>query len=138
MKPKLLRALAALFLLPVCVFAQQGENSPKYALVIGNGEYSNLSRLANPANDADDVALALEHLGFSVEKIINGNLDQMEDAVTRLKNRLSQSRAAYGFFFFAGHGVQSNGENFLIPREFDKIKKPLPGSDIMGLKKTHY
>ena len=41
----------------------------------------------------------------------------MDEAVVRLKNRLSASSDSYGFFFYAGHGVQSGGENFLIPVE---------------------
>jgi hypothetical protein len=40
-------------------------------------------------NDANDMAAALQSLGFQVDKVLNGSLDQMEDAVTRLKNRLS-------------------------------------------------
>jgi len=50
-----------------------------------------------------------------VEKVLDGNLDQIENAVIRLKNRLSVSKNSYGFFFYAGHGVQSNGVNYLIP-----------------------
>jgi hypothetical protein len=50
-----------------------------------------------------------------VDKLLNSSLDQMENAVIRLKNRLSTSRGAYGFFFYAGHGVQSGGENYLLP-----------------------
>jgi len=107
--------LAFILLLPTGIFAQNGENSQKFALVIGNGEYKNLNRLVNPVNDADDVARALEYLGFKVEKLLNANLFQMEEAVTRLKNRLNASVDTFGFFFYAGHGVQSNGENFLIP-----------------------
>ncbi|GHU08260.1 hypothetical protein FACS1894151_03870 [Spirochaetia bacterium] len=87
----------------------------KYALVIGNGAYTSIARLNNPVNDANDMTAALESLGFQVDKILNGNLDQMENAVVRLKNRLSASTGSYGFFFYAGHGVQSNGENYLIP-----------------------
>jgi len=87
----------------------------KYALVIGNGNYTGLSPLANPVNDASDIAAVLEHLGFNVEKVLNGTMFQMEDAVLRLKDRLTEAENAYGFFFYAGHGVQSGGENFLIP-----------------------
>ena len=93
------------------VFAQQ-----KYALVIGNGAYSSgLSRLNNPMNDANDMAAELQRLGFTVDKVLDGNLDQMESAIIRLKNRLSISKNSYGFFFYAGHGVQSGGVNYLIP-----------------------
>ena len=72
----------ALILFPVFVFAQQSPISPtenptpaelaakytsdhKYALVIGNGAYSGLTPLANPVNDAGDIAAVLEHLGFT-------------------------------------------------------------------------
>jgi hypothetical protein len=87
----------------------------KYALVIGNGNYTSLSRLKNPVNDAEDMAAALNDLDFSVDVVLDGDLDRMENAVMRLKNRLSVSRNAYGFLFYAGHGVQSNGVNYLIP-----------------------
>jgi hypothetical protein len=89
----------------------------KYALVIGNGAYTNIPRLNNPVNDANDMAAALQGLGFQVDTVLNGSLDQMENAVIRLKNRLSTDAASYGFFFYAGHGVQSNGENYLIPAD---------------------
>ena len=111
----------ALTLLPVVLFAQQntgttGQDSPqKYALVIGNSTYTGLTPLANPVNDANDIAAVLEYLGFNVDKVLNGNLEQMENAVMRLKENLEAADKGYGFFFYAGHGVQSGGENFLIP-----------------------
>jgi len=98
------------------LWAQQ--NTPivqKYALVIGNGAYNNITKLNNPVNDANDVAAALQGLGFTVDKVLNGTLDQMEAAVIRLKARLGSAKSTYGFLFYAGHGVQSNGENYLIP-----------------------
>jgi hypothetical protein len=99
--------------------AQQNVFAPqKYALVIGNSAYRD-SPLANPANDAADMKAVLEGLGFSVESVINGNRIQMQDAVSRLKARLRGSAGSYGFLFYAGHGVQSGGENFLIPVDAD-------------------
>jgi len=92
------------------LFAQQ-----KFALVIGNAEYTSLSRLNNPVNDANDITATLQSLGFTVEKILNGSLDQMENGVIRLRNRLSVNKDSYGFFFYAGHGVQAGGTNYLIP-----------------------
>jgi hypothetical protein len=65
---------------------------------------------------------ALRELGFTVDKVLNGNLEQMEDAVLNFTRRLSASRDTYGFFFYAGHGVQSSGENYLIPVEADNIR----------------
>ncbi|MDR1277210.1 MAG: SUMF1/EgtB/PvdO family nonheme iron enzyme [Treponema sp.] len=87
----------------------------KYALVIGNGAYRNITKLNNPVNDASDMEAALKGLGWTVDLVINGNLDQMESAAIRLKNRLSAARNSYGFLFYAGHGVQSGGVNYLIP-----------------------
>jgi hypothetical protein len=87
----------------------------KYALVIGNSNYTALGKLKNPVNDAEDVSATLSALGFTVDKVLDCDLDTMENAIMRLKSRLSASRNSYGFLFFAGHGVQSNGVNYLIP-----------------------
>jgi tetratricopeptide (TPR) repeat protein len=92
------------------LYAQQ-----KYALVIGNAAYTAATPLRNPVNDANDMEATLKSLGWTVEKVLNGSLASMEDSVIRLRNRLSVSHDSYGFFFYAGHGVQSNGENYLIP-----------------------
>jgi formylglycine-generating enzyme required for sulfatase activity len=94
----------------------------KYALVIGNSDYKGISTLKNPVNDANDMEAALKSLGFTVEKVMNGNLEQMENAVANLKRRLGGTPTSYGFFFYAGHGVQANGENYLIPVEADNIQ----------------
>jgi TolB-like protein len=107
--------LAALFLvLPFTLFAQE-----KYALVIGNGAYTSITKLNNPVNDAGDMAAALQSLGFHVEKLVNAGRVQMEEAVARFKNRLESSKTSYGFLFYAGHGVQAGGENYLIPVNAD-------------------
>ena len=119
---KFILILLLLVLFPVFLFAQQNPGQDtlytvekKFALVIGNANYVGMSPLANPINDANDIAAVLEHLGFTVDKVLNGSLEQMESAVSRLKDSLSDAENAYGFFFYAGHGVQSGGENFLIP-----------------------
>jgi formylglycine-generating enzyme required for sulfatase activity len=105
------RLFAVLFIVAATgVFAQQ-----KFALVIGNGNYTNTTKLNNPVNDANDMTAALQGLGFTVDKVLNGTQDQMVNAVMQLKRRLGASHNSYGFLFYAGHGVQSGGENFLIP-----------------------
>ncbi|MCL2831808.1 MAG: caspase family protein [Treponema sp.] len=123
--------LFGLTLLPVYIIAQQNNsqtaNTPlKFALVIGNGAYTNLGQLANPVNDANDIADTLQSLGFTVDRLINASLDQMDTAVMRLKNRLSVSQDSYGFFYYAGHGVQSSGENYLIP-----VDASIPGENFL-------
>ncbi len=91
--------------------------STRYALVIGNGDYFELSKLKNPVNDANDIATTLKSLGFELEILTNANLASMEEAVVRLGNKLSTSRDCIGFYFYAGHAVQLNGINYLIPAD---------------------
>lgn len=98
------------------VFAQQ-----KYALVIGNTNYSGISPLTNPAKDANDMEAVLQELGFTVEKVLDGNLDRMQTAITNLQRRLRASTNSYGFFFYSGHGVQAGGDNYLIPVNANNI-----------------
>jgi hypothetical protein len=103
------------FFLLVLSAQQEYAQNPKFALVIGNGAYTDIGRLNNPVNDAADMKAALEGLDFQVNLITNGTLAQMEDAVVRLGRNLSGENKAYGLFYYAGHGVQSQGENYLIP-----------------------
>ena len=85
-------------------------------MVIGNGAYTNFGSLQNAKNDANDMADALQGLGFTVDKILDANLNQMETAAIRLRDRLTGAgNNAYGFFYYAGHGVQVDGVNYLIP-----------------------
>ena len=106
------KALVFILILSISsvLFAQQ-----KFALVIGNARYTGISPLSNPENDANDMEAALRSLGFTVTKVLNGSRVQMETAVVNFRQRLGASANTYGFFFYAGHGIQSNGENYLIP-----------------------
>ncbi len=88
---------------------------PRLALVLGNSGYSGTGKLANPGNDARDMGDALAQLGFSVEVLIDAGLEDMEKAVLAFRDRLSDDSESVGLFFYAGHGVQSSGENYLIP-----------------------
>ncbi|MCL2834002.1 MAG: caspase family protein [Treponema sp.] len=110
------------FLLAMNLFAQQ-----KYALVIGNGNYTSFGKLQNVVNDANDMTEALQSIGFTVDKVLDGSRAQMAEAIIRLKNRLSVSIDTYGFVFYAGHGVQYNGENYLIPATAD-----IPNENYLG------
>jgi len=115
--------LFGLIIVSSLCFAQQNVSATqKHALVIGNSNYTGISRLNNPVNDANDMETTLRALGFTVEKVLNGSLEQMETAVLNLKRRLGGSRNSYGFVFYSGHGVQSNGENYLIPVAADNIR----------------
>ena len=107
------------FLLTLTAFAQQrglGISSPdarpRTALVIGNGEYAN-APLRNPTNDARDMAQALLEIGFEVIYKENLNQNDMKRAIRALGEKLRAG--GIGLFYFAGHGVQVKGQNYLIP-----------------------
>lgn len=85
---------------------------PRHALVIGNASYAH-APLPNPVNDAQAVAAALRKAGFTVDLKLNASQRQLQDAVTGFGDRLKAGGA--GLFYFAGHGVQIRGRNFLMP-----------------------
>lgn len=84
----------------------------RVALVIGNGAYQ-LAPLKNPANDARDIAATLKKLGFEVIHKENASKKVMLDALSDFSRKLPGAEA--GLVFFAGHGMQVNGQNYLIP-----------------------
>ena len=95
--------------------AHSQENGDRIALVIGNGDYEGMGKLANPTNDAEDMGETLSILGFDVEVVTDAGLEKMEEAVLRFRDKLAEAPESVGVFFYAGHGVQSGGENYLIP-----------------------
>lgn len=88
-----------------------GGNS-RVALVIGNASY-NVRPLRNPVNDAEAMSAALKHVGFTVIKRTNVNKAEMRAALREFASRLKQGGA--GLFYYAGHGIQVDGENYLVP-----------------------
>jgi caspase domain-containing protein len=98
----------------------QQSNSPserRIALVIGNGTYTNAPTLKNPPNDARDMATTLKALGFEVTSGINVNQREMKSLIRDFGQKLKSGGS--GLFYYAGHGVQSKGQNYLIPIEAD-------------------
>lgn len=85
----------------------------RLALLIGNGMYQNGGILANPENDANDIAERLQNLGFDV--MLFNNLDQsgFKKAIDDFGAKLSGYDV--GLFYYAGHGIQVKGNNYLIP-----------------------
>lgn len=86
----------------------------RVALVIGNGAYAHTEKLDNPVNDATDVAAALKDLGFEVFSGTNQSKRQMETLMRQFGERLAAA-GGVGLFYYAGHGIQSGGRNYLIP-----------------------
>ncbi len=93
-------------------FPAQAAPEQRLALVIGNSNYSS-GPLKNPVNDASDIAVSLQKLGFTVLLKKNVNIKEMEAGIEDFGNRLK--RGGVGLFYFAGHGLQVNGINYLIP-----------------------
>jgi len=83
------------------------------ALVIGNGAYAGMGRLTNPTNDARLLSRALTERGFEVDMQLELPLSKMKDAVLQFTRSLKPDDLA--LFFFAGHGIEVDGQNYLIP-----------------------
>jgi branched-chain amino acid transport system substrate-binding protein len=123
--PRLLGLAAAIVLLVAGVAWPQGpgrgpspgatSREPRLALVIGNAGYAPPANLKNPVNDAQDVAQALRPLGFDVILQTDADLRSMQRGVREFQARLAAG--GVGLFYYAGHGMQVRGNNYLIPVE---------------------
>ena len=91
------------------------KNQKRVALIIGNSRYQKVGYLSNPVNDADDMAKAVQELNFDVIKVLNADKKQMDTALETF--RLKLGKDGIGIFYYAGHGVQVEGENYLIPTD---------------------
>ena len=99
------------FLIPSLIVAQNS----RVALVIGNSNYENGAPLANPENDAQDIGEKLQTAGFDVSLYIDLSQTEMKMAIDEFGAELD--KADIGLFFYAGHGVQAKGKNYLIPTD---------------------
>jgi formylglycine-generating enzyme required for sulfatase activity len=89
----------------------------RLALVIGADNYLHASKLRNAVNDANDLAAALKNLGFTVDQVTDPDLPTMERAIDRFVGKVGPGDVA--LFHFSGHGIQIQGENFLVPVDFN-------------------
>ncbi len=93
-----------------------GPSAVRIALVIGNSNYAS-APLKNPVNDATDMAAALREAGFQVTLGTDWTKRQMETAIREFGTRLRSG--GIGLFYFAGHGMQVRGRNYLVPVGFE-------------------
>jgi TPR repeat protein len=113
---------AASFILVVCSLFLLAAVTPaltegkRQAIIVGNSTYLN-GVLKNPLNDADAVSIAAQDLGFEVSLIKDAKLEELRNALKR--GIKSASNADILMLFFAGHGVQSGGKNYLLPIDID-------------------
>jgi hypothetical protein len=110
---RLIAAAAILAIATIFGFASPASAQTKVALVIGNGAYQNVPALANPPHDGTDIATAFQRLGYSVRLVTDANYDDMRRAIRDFTPKASDAEIAV--VFFAGHGMEVGGENWLIP-----------------------
>ncbi len=109
---------AALLMLALALPA---EAAKRVALVIGNGAYTATTRLANPPNDAADMAAALRRLGFEVVEVLDGDWRHMMAAIREFGDRSAGAEAA--LFYYAGHGLQVGDTNYMLPISAELVKE---------------
>ncbi len=113
--PRPVVCMVAALILAAAGAAAAAAEPARVALVIGNGAYA-AAPLKNPPNDARLIAGTLRRLGFEV--LLRVDLDQrgMKEAIFDFGDSLEEAgKDAVGLFYYAGHGVQVNGRNYLIP-----------------------
>ena len=119
-----MKNLIYLFLL--ISFFSFSQEEKRLALVIGNSNYDSIAKLANPVNDAKLIAKTLDSLDFEV--ILATDLDEENFMIKIIEFRNKRKNYDVGFVYYAGHGIQIDGENYLLPvnKNFDeewKVKK---------------
>ena len=85
----------------------------RVALVVGNSAYQNTTPLANPLNDARDIAAALKSVGFDVVEALDADKRKFDGAMRAFTDKLVNADVA--LFFYAGHGLQVGLQNYLVP-----------------------
>lgn len=85
----------------------------RIALVVGNSEYKHVTKLKNPKNDANDISQILTSLGFVVNIYFDLSMSEMDEALRKFLIELDDYST--GLFFYAGHGMQIDGINYLVP-----------------------
>jgi uncharacterized caspase-like protein len=105
--------LMALLVVLSVSFAASADARRRIALVIGNSAYRHTSPLANPRNDALDIGAALKKLDFEVIQGLDVDKAAFDRNILEFASALQGAEA--GLFFFAGHGLQLAGQNYLIP-----------------------
>jgi hypothetical protein len=107
--------ITAIVLAVVCVTGSAVAAPDRVALVIGNGAYTNATKLPNPSNDATAISQALRRIGFDVVEGRDLSKRSMEEKIIEFGRKLDNASVA--LFFYAGHGLQVGGRNYLVPTD---------------------
>ena len=109
------RTFLLLFL--ACLLGQARAQQKKLALIVGNSTYENGALLANPLNDVMAMDAVLQQLGFVTMRYENVGLNELKKAIDQFGKQLQQYDV--GLFYYAGHGLQHKGMNYLVPVDAD-------------------
>jgi len=110
-----MRYFPAILVAFLCAAALPAQAEKRIALVIGNGAYESTAELSNPKNDAADMSAALQRLGFEVVEGRDLDKRAMERVIRQFGIKLSGADVA--LFYYAGHGLQVGGQNYLVPTD---------------------
>jgi uncharacterized caspase-like protein len=102
-------------------------------MIVGNGQYQHVSPLAHPDNDARVMSQRLESLGWRVTTVIDVGTERFEEAIRSFEEKVV--RAEQAIFYYAGYGMQINGENYIVPVEFDPAAATID-EDLIALNRT--
>jgi Caspase domain len=108
-------ALGALALFSIQIAHAQTISGERVALVIGNSAYTAAAPLDNPRNDALAMSSLLQNAGFEVSSQVDTTLEQLQKAVTQFGQRIKDPKVKFAVFYYAGHGVQLDWRNYLVP-----------------------
>ncbi len=134
--------ILALTLAPAVMLAQAqsfvsaGDNN-RLALVIGNSSYRD-APLTNPVNDANAMARSLEAVGFKVILLTNATRNSMRQGMRQFTDQIQAGRGV-ALFYYAGHGIQINGRNYLLPvgsdvqREYEVEDEAIDAGSVLNL-----
>jgi uncharacterized caspase-like protein len=99
---------------PTVAPVEAGKLGRRVALVIGNADYRNASRLKNPQHDADVIAASLRAIGFETVTVANdATRERMIDALRTFSSEAA--KADWAVVYYSGHGMEVNGTNYLVP-----------------------
>jgi uncharacterized caspase-like protein len=112
------------------LMAEARAAEPRVALVIGNGAYRSVPELDNSRNDADDISEQLKRVGFAVIEGRDLDRSAMYAALGRFAQRVRGTDA--GLVYYSGHGMQINGQNYLVPVDL-KIGSAFTPFDLIKL-----
>jgi uncharacterized caspase-like protein len=96
---------------------EEYKKEKRYALVIGNASYKHVPVLRNPTHDAEDLSSVLRQLNFDVISLKDATYMEIRSAFLNFHDKLvnGPKDQTVGLFYYSGHGLQSDGENYLVP-----------------------